>query len=121
MQAIFRLIKDPAGRSLHHTRTDLLSTMGRQAVQHDGAGVRFGQQLLIHTEPLESLFPLPLLLLLANSGPNIGVDRLRTCHCGTRIAGDTDFSTAHCECTGLVKHTGQRLKSIGAGDAHIHA
>ena len=47
MQTILRLVKDPAGCTLHHPGTDLLVAMGRQTVQHDRFGISFCQQGLI--------------------------------------------------------------------------
>ena len=71
MQTILRLVKDPAGRTLHHPGTDLLIAMGRQAVQHDRFGIRFCQQGLVQAKPFKRLLPLRLLLLLAQK---MGVD-----------------------------------------------
>ena len=64
MQAILRLVKDPAGLTLHHPGTDLLIAMSRQAVQHDRFGIRFCQQGLVQAKPLEGLFALRLFLFL---------------------------------------------------------
>jgi hypothetical protein len=41
MQTILRLVKDPAGGTLHHPGTDLLIAMGRQTMQNNRFGIRF--------------------------------------------------------------------------------
>ena len=47
MQAIFSLVKHPAGRAFDRAGADLFAPVGRQAVQHDGAAVGFGQERLV--------------------------------------------------------------------------
>ena len=62
MQPVLSLIKDSAGRALHHLGADLLATVSRQTVQNDGSFGGLIHQSLIDAEASESLFPLCLLM-----------------------------------------------------------
>ena len=90
MQTILGLIEHLAGRPLDDARADLLPPMGRQAMEHDRAAVRLGEQGLIQAPAAEGLLPAALLLLLAHGGPNIGVERVGTAHGGERLGGEGD-------------------------------
>ena len=71
MQAVFGLIKDAACLALHHLGADLLTAVGRQAVQNDRIGCRLLHQGLIHAESRKGLLPLRLFGFLAHGGPNV--------------------------------------------------
>ena len=76
MEAVLRLVEDPGLGSVDHFGGDLLTPMGREAVQEDGVGIGQPHDAPVHTEAVKDLLPRRLLLLLAHGGPDIGSEHV---------------------------------------------
>ena len=120
MQAILGLVKYPTGRAFDRAGADLFAPVGRQAVQHDGAAVGFGQESLIQAPAGKGLFPFQLFLLLAHRSPDIGIEGMGSAHRGDRVVHHFDAAAGWSEGPGLLHQLPNRLEAPGAADAHVY-
>ncbi len=104
METVFGLVEHPAGGPIDDAGTDLLTAMGRQAMQHDGARIGRRQQRFIEAEACKGLLPLPLFLLLAHRGPDIGVQGVGATHAGHGIGGQLKAAATRSQGPGLLQH-----------------
>jgi len=76
MKSVFGLIKNDGSSVINHFIGYFFTPMSRQTVHHQGIILSISQQSTVNLIGGKDLYSLGMFLLLAHTGPNIGIDNI---------------------------------------------
>ena len=88
MHPVLGLIPHPRGGAFDHLVGNFFTSVGGQAVEHNGVGAGLAEQGVVDLVVLEQGKPLVGQILLPHAGPHVGVEHLGSLYGGFGVLGN---------------------------------